>query len=194
MPAPIKAAPKLQEQEFLLRRLQESFPDWSVFVPVLFALGVVLLIALFRRERRAQTLLWGTALVAAVAVPYCLVFTQVFKPNAIILLVPFLAVGLFYVGMMYYRDAMSIHPLWASFLGVCRCLVYGILAVVFLLPGCQSYDRTETYSRALVLVDVSGSMTNRDEQPGPGVDVTSLPTRQDKVIELLTTAYNLDKK
>src|SRR5207237_6040626 len=45
-----------------------------------------------------------------------------------------------------------------------------------------------------VLVDVSGSMTNRDEQPGPGVDVTTLPTRQDKVIELLTTAYNLDKK
>src|SRR5207248_473332 len=148
--------------------------------PVLFALGIVLLIALFRRERRGQTLLWGSLIVAAFALPYCLVFTQVFKPNAIVLLVPFLVVGLFYVGMMYYRDATSIHPGWASFLGLCRCLVYGILAAVFLLPGCQSYDRTETHSRVLVLVDVSGSMTNRDDQPGPGQDITALPTRQDK--------------
>src|ERR671936_209055 len=101
MPAPVQAAPKLQEQEFLLRRMQESFPDLSVLYPVAFALGIVLLIALFRRERRAQTLLWGTALVVAFAIPYCLVFTTVFKPNAIVLLVPFLADGLFYIGIMY---------------------------------------------------------------------------------------------
>ena len=189
----VTTAPKL-EQEFVIRRMQESFPEISVLVPVLFALGVVLLIALFRRERRLKTIAWGAALVAAVGIPYCILFTKVFTPNALALLVPFVAVGLIYVGMMYYRDAQSVHPLWASFLGLCRCFVYAILAIVFLLPGCQSYDRTETLSRVLVLIDVSASMGARDAQAATGQASESLPTRQDQVIDQLTRTYDFDGK
>ncbi len=190
LPAP-QPGSKL-EQEFVLRRMEDSFPTWALFIPIAFALAVVLLVALFRREQRGLTLLIGSGVVAAFAVPYLLAFTLFLPVNAFALLVPFLLVGLFYVVMMYDRDAQSINAGWASFLGLCRCLVYGILAVVFLLPGCQNYEKTETHSRVLVLVDVSGSMTARDDQPRPGEDAASLPTRQDKVIKLLTTNYNLD--
>jgi hypothetical protein len=182
------------EQELVWRRLDDSFPFWSLYVPVGFALGVVLLVALFRRDQRAQTLLWGAGIVAIFAIPYIVVFTFILKPSALALLAPFLLIGLFYVIMMYDRDAQSINPAWASFLGLCRCLVYAILAVVFLLPGCQNYEKTETHSRVLVLVDVSGSMTARDDQPRPGEPVGDLPTRQDKVLKLLTTSYQLDNQ
>ncbi len=182
------------EQEFLFRRLEDGFSGWSVLGPVLFALAVVLLISLFRRDQRLRTMLWGSLAIAVFAIPYCLVFTILFRPNAIVLLVPFLAVGLVYVGMMYYRDAQSIHPVWASFLGLLRCAVYAILAFVFLLPGCQNYEKTETYSNVLVLFDVSQSMTSRDDQLRPGEDASLLPTRQDKILKLFNTAYNLDRQ
>ena len=104
-----------------------------------------------------------------------------------VILAPVLAVALFYVAMMYLRDARTVHAGWASFLGVCRCLVYGILAFVFLLPGCQTYDTTESHAKVLVLFDVSDSMTQtRDGRPEVGEDPGSMPTRQDQVIELLT--------
>jgi hypothetical protein len=182
------------EQELVLRRLDESFPESSLLVPVGFALGVVLLLAWFRREQRWQVLLIGSAIVAAFAIPYLLVFTLLFKPTALVLLAPFVLVGLFYVAMMYDRDAQSINAGWASFLGLCRCLVYATLAIVFLLPGCQNYEKAETHSRVLVLIDVSKSMTARDDQPRPGEPATDLPTRQDKVIRLLTASYNLDNQ
>jgi hypothetical protein len=168
------------EKKLVWRRLGEPFSPFAVLVPVLFAYAAVGLITLFRGERRGRFFLVGSAVVTAAAVPYCLLFTLVFKLNALTLLAPFLAIGLFYVGLMYYQDARSIHPAWASFLGVCRCTVYATLAVVFLLPGCQSWEKTETYSRVLVLVDVSGSM-----HPPNGEQ------RQDQVLQLLTARYNL---
>lgn len=110
------------------------------------------------------------------------------------ILVPFLLVGLAYVGMMYFRDAQSIHPLWAAFLGACRCIVYATLAAVFLLPGCQYFDISVRPSRVLVLFDVSGSMATSDDIPIAGQDPRTLLSRQDKVIRLLTEAEEKDGK
>ncbi len=111
-----------------------------------------------------------------------------------VVLTPFLVVGLVYVALTYERDAQSINVWWASFLGLLRCVVYTTLAFVFLLPGCQKYDRTETHSRVLVLVDVSGSMTARDGEARGGEAPDVVPTRQDKVISLLCNAYGLSAK
>jgi hypothetical protein len=65
---------------------------------------------------------------------------------------------------MYYYDARSVNWLWAGFLGLLRLTVYCLLAVCFLLPGCQEYDITVTESKVLVLFDVSGSMDAADGQ------------------------------
>src|SRR5262249_5654112 len=67
------------------------------------------------------------------------------------------------------------------------CTVYAILAGVFLLPGCQHYETNEFPSKVLFLFDVSGSMNAVDDFPEVGQDPASLPSRQDKVIKLLTS-------
>src|SRR5438132_541492 len=67
-----------------------------------------------------------------------------------------------------------------------RRTVYAILAFVFLLPGCQTYETTETKSEVVFLFDVSGSMNSVDDLPEVGQDPATLPTRQDKVIKLLS--------
>jgi hypothetical protein len=103
-----------------------------------------------------------------------------------IVLAPVLLVALVYVTLMYIRDSRSVHPAMAAFLGVIRSLVYVILALVFLLPGCQTYDTTESHAKILFLPDVSGSMTTIDDLPESGQDPSKLPTRQDKVIQVLT--------
>jgi hypothetical protein len=176
------------ESEFVLRRTQEALSTSALFVPILFAFAVLFLILLFRRENRWKGMLWAFPIVAVGSIVY---FAAAYPLKDLftwwVILVPFLAVGLFYVGMMYFRDAQSIHPLWAAFLGTLRCLVYATLAVVFLLPGCQHYDVTERVSRVLVLFDVSDSMNAIDDIPVPGEDIKSLLSRQDKIIRLLTT-------
>ena len=45
--------------EFVLRRLLESFSDWTIVLPVLFAIGVLFIIACLRREKGMATLGWG---------------------------------------------------------------------------------------------------------------------------------------
>jgi len=176
------------ESEFVLRRTQEAVPTLALFLPVAFAFLVLLLITLFRHEHRWRGLLWSGLIVAGVSVVYLLLaflFKEAF--SWFVVLVPFVAIGLAYVALMYRRDAQTIHPLWASFLGLLRCAVYAILAVVFLLPGCQNYDTTETHSKVLFLFDVSGSMVSViDDLPRPGGNPALLPTRQDKVIKFLS--------
>jgi hypothetical protein len=104
-----------------------------------------------------------------------------------VVLAPVLAIALLYVVLMYLRDAKTIHPAWAAFLGLLRCTVYCTLAAVFLLPGCQTFQTTETRSKVLVLFDVSGSMTQVvDDVPAAGEDPRSLLTRQGKVVKLLS--------
>src|SRR6267154_4966727 len=156
----------LENSEFLWRRLLDDAPAWAVAVPVAFALLVLLLVVLFRRENRAAGLIVALIVVgvlSAVYVPLALLFRPMF--SWMVVLVPMLGIALFYVGMMYLKDARSIHPLWAAFLGILRCGVYTILSIVFLLPGCQTYDDSVTYPKVLVLFDVSGSMFTQDDIP-----------------------------
>src|SRR5258707_4506234 len=79
------------------------------------------------------------------------------------ILIPVVLVGLVYVIWMYARDARTVGWLWASFLGLLRCTVYAVLALVFLLPAMQSWDETRTQSKVVMLFDVSGSNGARDD-------------------------------
>ncbi len=93
--------------------------------------------------------------------------------------------GFVYVGWMYKRDSQSVGWLWATFLAGLRCCVYAILALVFLLPAWQTWERTESHSKVVLAFDVSGSMSNKDDLPTETLPVEKLPTRQDKVIQFL---------
>ncbi len=111
-----------------------------------------------------------------------------------VVLLPILIVAFFYIGMMYFKDSASIHPIWATFLGLLRVTVYAILVFVFLLPGCQHWDPTEVVPKNLIVFDVSGSMVNHsDVLPDPAKKGQPRPTRQDKVVEFWTTAFGPDK-
>src|SRR5262249_27700253 len=75
---------------------------------------------------------------------------------------------------------------WASFLGALRVTVFLLLALIFLLPAWQNWEKSETRSKVVVLSDVSGSMNTKDDLPTEATPVEKLPTRQDKVIVFLT--------
>jgi hypothetical protein len=187
---------RLESSEFIWRRLLEDTPALAIGVPVAFALVICLLIAWFRREHRTVGLIIApiaVAVLSAIYVPLALLLRPIPGFGWNVVMVPMLAIALFYVGMMYLKDAKSIHPIWAAFLGMLRCAVYGILAVVFLLPGCQTYDQSTTFPKVLVLFDVSGSTETQDDTPQPGQDPAALPTRQDKVIRFLTTNLDANK-
>src|ERR1019366_9374400 len=172
--------------EFLWRRLSEECPSWAIGVPVLFGLIVVALIVYFRSERKLKAAIVGGTIVGlpmAVYPPMAFILRPFF--SWMVILIPVMAVALFYVGLMYLRDARSVHPLWASFLGLLRCCVYVTLAIVFLLPGCQHFEKQEYESKAIVLFDVSGSMFTKDDLPEIGQDPAPLPTRKDKIANFL---------
>jgi hypothetical protein len=96
-----------------------------------------------------------------------------------------LAAGLAYVVWMYRRDAGAVGWPWAAFLAGLRSLVYLILAGVFLLPAVQTWERTETRSKVVLVPDGSASMGSKDDLPTEAVPVETLPTRQDKVLAFL---------
>jgi hypothetical protein len=93
-----------------------------------------------------------------------------------------LAAGFFYVAWMYRRDSAGVGRLWASFLGLLRCTVYVLLAIVFLLPASQSWEETSSHSKVLVLFDVSPSLTKVKDDPNDSLK----RTRQDHVFGFLT--------
>ncbi|HEV3236492.1 MAG TPA: vWA domain-containing protein, partial [Gemmataceae bacterium] len=101
-------------------------------------------------------------------------------------LVPVLLAGLFYVVWMYIRDSKAVGWYWASFLGLLRCTVYALLAIVFLLPARQSYDVVNSTSKVVLMDDPTGSMYERDDPPPEGSKPETMPTRMDKVVKLLT--------
>jgi uncharacterized membrane protein len=97
-----------------------------------------------------------------------------------------LTLGIGYAVWMYVRDSRAVGGAWATFLGVTRCSVYVLLASVFLLPALQTWDKAESFSRVLVLPDLSGSMhlsdvVGADGAPGPSRldELGSLFTRND---------------
>lgn len=146
--------------------------------------GLLLAVMLFVTQPRALVALGMVLALGLLYLALGTLFLPVF--GWYLLLVPVLLVALAYVVLMYARDAQSIHPLWAAFLALLRCLVYGILAAVFLLPGCQTYQTSEIPPKVLVLIDVSGSMRLVDDLPQPGQDPRRLPSRLDKVLRQLT--------
>ncbi len=185
------------EVEFVWRRLLDEPPWAALAVPVAFALLVLLLIAIFRQRGRVGELVIGLVILIAVgagAGAYALLSYHV-RPllSWMGVLMPLFALALFYVGLMYIKDARSIHPVWAALLGLLRTAVYGILATVFLLPGCQTFDESTSYPKVLMLFDVSGSMNTVDDPPAPGQDPATLPSRQDKIIRLLTASADPDQ-
>jgi hypothetical protein len=94
-----------------------------------------------------------------------------------------LTVGVVYVVWMYVRDGHSIGWFWGTFLALLRLSVYAVIAAVFLLPAYQNWEETRQQSKVVVAVDVSGSMTKRDDPVVEGVDPATRPTRSDKVID-----------
>jgi hypothetical protein len=102
------------------------------------------------------------------------------------ILIPVLIIAFAYVVWMYVRDGRSIGWGWASLLGALRIAVYLILALVFLLPAEQTWERTETRSKIILMIDVTGSMASKDDLPNAAMPVEKLLSRQDKVIQFLT--------
>jgi uncharacterized membrane protein len=111
-----------------------------------------------------------------------------------LILIPILILAVVYVVLMYIRDGHAIGWVWAAFLGVCRCCVYGILAWAFLMPADQTYNEVRRESRVLIHIDVSGSMQTRDEIPTAGQRIEDIPTRQDYVIKLMAEKDGFIKK
>lgn len=179
--------------EFLMRRLTEDCPFWAIGIPVLFALAVLGLIVFFRPQHKLIAGIVGLAIVGLVSIFY-LPLAFILRPLEIfpgvrlgwlVILIPVMAVAFLYVCMMYVRDSKSVHPLWAIFLGILRTSVYCILALVFLLPGCQHYEKQEFESGTVFLFDVSGSMFTVDGIPEEGKDPKLLPSRQDLIFTWL---------
>src|SRR6266851_2353088 len=102
------------------------------------------------------------------------------------ILIPVLLIAFAYVIWMYVRDGRPVGWAWASVLGALRIAVYIILALVFLLPAEQTWDRTQTRSKVILLFDVSGSMASKDDLPSEAMPVEKLLSRQDKIIQFLT--------
>src|SRR5207249_3701085 len=116
-----------QKSEFLWRRLAEAPPGWVVALPVAFALFTVFLMWLFRRDRGIKGILVPLIVVVVFSGVYLALAPILMAYPEVgwwVVLVPMLAVALTYVGLMYLKDARSIHPAWASFLGLLRCAVY----------------------------------------------------------------------
>lgn len=155
---------------------------------VLFA--IQLIVGLWRARMAWPIVI--VLLLGAGYVPLALLFKPAF--SWWVVLAPMLLVAMFYVALMYVKDAQSIHPAWAAFLGLLRCTVYGILAFVFLLPGCQVFDQNEYFPKLLLLFDVSGSMKTKDDLLEPGQRPETLLTRQDKVLDFLTGNVSADKQ
>jgi hypothetical protein len=153
----------------------------------IYTLAALMVFSFLWEVRQQPVALVAAAGVFFVSLVYVgLAFFLVNLLRWMVILLPALAVALFYVGMMYIKDMRSVHFIWAIFLGLLRVTVYLILAVVFLLPGCQYSDKQEYESKVIVLFDVSGSMFVVDDLVEPGVDPKTLQSRQEKIVRLMT--------
>jgi hypothetical protein len=103
------------------------------------------------------------------------------------ILIPILLAAAVYVVFMYLRDGRSIGWVWGTFLAGLRIAVYGLLTVLFLMPAMQVLDESITRFKVLLLFDVSGSMHNKDDLPNEAVPVEKMLSRQDKIINYLST-------
>ena len=100
---------------------ERGVPDLALSVPVLFALAVIGLIVFFRPSHKLIAAAVGLAIVGVASLLY-LPLAFILRPffSWMVILIPLMTIALFYVGMMYLKDAKSVHPLWAIFLGLLR--------------------------------------------------------------------------
>ncbi len=97
-----------------------------------------------------------------------------------------LLVGIAFVIWMYIKDARTVRWYWAAPLAVTRILVYLLLAIIFLMPARQGYERVEKRSRVIVVVDVSESMAILSDE-APSAALSSKPkTRLAKIMDYLS--------
>src|SRR5205823_12866959 len=78
-----------------------------------------------------------------------------FEAGWLLLLALVLTVAFVYSGSLYARDARSVGWLWGLLLSGLRCTVYALLALVFLLPSAQTWNKTEQRYEVILLPDVS---------------------------------------
>src|SRR5262249_6851477 len=122
--------------------------NWGIWLPICLAATVAYFIGLCFTHPKLKIMLVPMLICTGIGILYAMAGLRLLLSlfSWWYLLVPTIAVALFYVAMMYLKDSRSVHPLVAGFLGLLRCLAYTILAVVFLLPGCQEFDVTEYHA------------------------------------------------
>ena len=96
-----------------------------------------------------------------------------------------LAVGIAFVAWMYVKDSRTVRWFWALPLALLRISVYLLLALMFLMPAKQGYERVEKRSRVLVVVDVSDSMAQISDQATTAAGAKPA-TRLAKVMDYLS--------
>ena len=94
----------------------------------------------------------------------------------LLILAVILFVGIAFVIWSYIKDARTVRWYWALPLGVTRTSVYLLLALMFLMPAKQGYERVEKRSRVVIVIDVSDSMAqiSDDASMARGKPVTRL--------------------
>jgi hypothetical protein len=200
--------------QLILRRLEDPCPWQTLLVPVAAAL-ILYPLLMYQRNRRSGGPAWANLITRFVGPPWALglflggcalyvflgmlligvrpVEQQTSASRALawwLIVGSVMAVAFVYVALMYYRDSRSVGYAWASFLGVLRSIVYLLLAFVFLQPEWQKVATTQHPSEVIVVFDVSDSMNEVDDIPIEGQDLSTLLSRQDKVLKLLTADQN----
>lgn len=97
-----------------------------------------------------------------------------------------LVVGVAFVAWMYRKDARSVRWYWATPLALLRVTVYLVLALMFLMPARQGYERLEKRSRVIVVLDVSDSLAMVSDDISRGRGTTKPITRLDRVMTFLS--------
>jgi hypothetical protein len=192
-----------QTNKLVLRRLSEQlFDNWTppdlqyLMLVIGGIVGTVVLLYLLWK------LLGGSSSAICGSLP--LVFWNMFCVGTILYMQPWkwnwqpsdamwlgvlygiMSVAFLYVGWMYVRDSQSVGAIWATALGLCRSLVYLLLAGVFLLPANRAWEEVRSESKVVLVFDASLSMETRDDIPDEKVPFNKLKTRQEKILDFLS--------
>jgi hypothetical protein len=103
----------------------------------------------------------------------------------LIILAAVLLVGVAFIVWMYIKDSRTVRWYWSVPLAGLRTLVYALLALMFLMPAKQGYERAEKRSRVVIVFDVSDSMSQISDD-APGARGGKPATRLAKVMDYLS--------